>query len=100
MAFSFNFLQRIPATVDLNKISTPTEGQATGQGKTVWLYDASSTGSNEAEATVVASGYFNGATGYLSNADWIMVSTNDPGYHIYAVTSATGAATVTCSAIV
>lgn len=95
MAFNLNYLQRLDSTIDLNKISNPIEGQATGQGKTFWTYDASASGTNESEATVSASGYFNGATGYLSIGDWVFVNTNDPGYHIYNVTSATGAATVT-----
>jgi len=99
MAFSLNYLQRVNASVDLNKVSNPAEGQCTGQGKTIWIYDASATGSNESAATVEASGYFNGATGYLSNADLMYVATNDPGYHLLAVTSATAATTVTTSAI-
>lgn len=100
MAFSLNYLQRVDATVDLNKISNPLNGQSNGLGKTIWIYDASASGSNEAAATVEASGYFNAATGYLSNADLLYVPTNDPGYHLLAITSATGAATVTTSAIV
>ena len=100
MAFNLNYLQRVDATIDLNKISNPLNGQCTGQGKTIWIYDASATGSNEAAATVEASGYFNAATGYLSNADLIYVPTNDPGYHLLAVTSVTGATPVTTSAIV
>lgn len=99
MAFSLNYLQRVQSGIDLNKVSNPLEGQCTGQGKTMWMYDASATGSNESLATVEASGYFNAATGYLSNADLLYVPTNDPQYLFLAVTSATGAATVTTTAI-
>ena len=50
----------------------------------------------DAIATVVGSGYFNTITNRLKNGDIIIVSdTNVPTIDVFAVTSATGAATVT-----
>lgn len=102
MAFSLDYLQRVQSGVDLNKVSNPLEGQVTGQGVTVWTYNAKSTGANGAAAAVEASGYFNGATGYLSIGDFIVVACNDSADtvgHILNVTSATGAATVTTGVV-
>lgn len=101
MAFSLDYLQRVQASVDLNKISNPLEGQVTGQGPTMWLYNGVAAG--DATATIAASGYFNGATGYLSQGDLIYANTTDSantGAHFYNVTSATGAATVTVATTV
>ena len=100
MAFGLQYLQRVNSTVDLNKISNPTEGQVTGQGPTMWLYNATSVGANDSAATVEGSAYFNGATGYLSKGDLVYVTTNDPGYHLLAVTSTSQATPVTTSALV
>lgn len=102
MAFSLNYLQRVSGTVDLNKISNPLEGQVTGQGPSMWLFNASSTAANNSAAQVVASGYFNGATGYLSQGDLIYVNCNDSANtvaHSYNVTSLTLATTVTVALI-
>ncbi len=99
MAFNLQYLQRANATVDLNKISNPAEGQVLGFGPTMWLYNGTSTnGSNDASATIQASGYFNGATGYLSQNDLIYISCNDSSNtvaHLLNVTSTTGNTTVT-----
>lgn len=76
MAFSLQYLQRVYSSVDLNKVSNPTVGESVGIGPSVWTYSAAATGgSNDSAATVEASGYFNGATGYVSNGDMIYAVT-------------------------
>lgn len=98
MAFGLQFLNRVNGTLDLNKISNPVEGQADGQGVTMWTYNAQSSAANNTAAQVATSGYFNGATGYLSQGDLVYAACNDSTNtvaHVYNVTSATGAATVT-----
>lgn len=102
MAFDLQYLNRVYASVDLNKVSNPAEGQVDAQGTSMWTYNAKSTGANNTAAEVAASGYFNGATGYLSQGDAIYVACNDSTNtvaHLYNVTSATGAATVTVTQI-
>lgn len=98
MSFNLQWLQRANATLDLNKVSNPQEGQASGFGPTMWLYNGQSTGSNDSSATIQTSGYFDGATGYLSQNDLIYVACNDSSNtvaHLLNVTSTTGNTTVT-----
>lgn len=96
MAFGLQYLQRAEISVDLNKISNPVEGQVTGAGPSLWMYNASNThGSNDSAATVEGAGYFLAAKGYLSVGDVVYVFTNDPGYHLLAVASNTGTALTT-----
>lgn len=96
MAFSLDYLQRVQAGVDLNKISNPLEGQVTGSGPTQWQYNALAAGANNSKAQTVAADYFLGAFGYLSVGDTIYVPCND-GYQLLVVT-ASSSVTVTTSA--
>lgn len=103
MAFSLQYLQRGYASVDLNKLSNPPEGQVLGFGPTMWFYNGSSTGADDTAAEIATSAYFNGATGYLNKGDVIYAwcnDTSDTVVHFYNVTSANQAATVTVAQIV
>jgi len=100
MAFSFTYFQRVESTISLPSSDNPTVGQATGQRPTIWTYNGSSTGSNESAATIEGANYFLGASGYLSVGDWILINSNDPGYHILNVTAVTAGTTVTTSTLV
>lgn len=99
MSFHMHYLQRVNSTIDLNKISNPVEGQVMGYGPTIWLYNGTSTnGANDSSATIQTSGYFNVATGYLSQGDLIYTTCNDTTNtvaHMLNVTSTTGNTTVT-----
>ncbi len=98
MSFSLNYLQRVAATVDLNKISNPLEGQVTGQGPSMWLFNGSSTAANNSAAQIATSAYFDGAVGYLSQGDLVYAQCNDSTNtvaHLYNVTSVTGVTPVT-----
>jgi len=99
MAFGLQYLQRVEITPNLDKTLNPGQGQDAQRSPAIWTYNASATGSNEAEATVSASNYFLGAYGYLTVGDMIYVMTNDPGFHIYAVTASTSSS-VTVSVLV
>lgn len=62
----------------------------------MWIYKTA-----DAIATVVASGYFNGATNELKQGDVIhAVTGGNAALRVLLVTSATGAATVTTAAAV
>lgn len=61
----------------------------------LWIYK-----STDAVATVTGSGYFNDATNELKQHDVIIcIDTDAPTVDLAVVTSATGAATVTTSAV-
>lgn len=83
MAFGINYMGRVSsgANNDVQK---------------VWIYNGTSTGSNEAVATIVASGYFNafmvnvtGGFGPLTIGDIIFVNGNDASgmYQVTAITT-------------
>lgn len=67
-----------------------------GGGRGLYIYDALA----DTITTVIASGYFNGIFQQLRNRDAIIViSNNGAAIDTIFVTSATGAATVTTSAV-
>lgn len=93
MAFGINYMGRVSsgANNDVQK---------------VWIYNATTTGSNEAIATVIASGYFNDfmvnltlGLGPLSVGDVIIINATDAS-GMYSVTAVTTAVTVTTFAAV
>lgn len=93
MAFGINYMGRVSsgANNDVQK---------------VWIYNGTATGSNEAIATIVASGYFNNfmvnitlGLGPLSVGDVIIVNGNDAS-GMYMVTAITTNVTVTTFAAV
>ena len=93
MAFGINYMGRVSsgANNDVQK---------------VWIYNGTSTGSNEAIATIVASGYFNAfmvnitlGLGPLSVGDVIIINGNDASGQ-YMVTAITTNVTVTTFAAV
>jgi len=98
-AFNFQWLQRVNITLDPNKASNPLQGQATG-GPTIWVYNAQASAGNASAATVSASNYFLGAVGYFSVGDLIYVPTNDPGFHLLAVSTITGTTTINTTSVV
>lgn len=99
MAFNFAYLSKIGQSQQIDPTYNAATGDVQGALPTWWNYNASSTGSNESAATVEASGYFNGAKGYMKQGDVIYVYTNDPGYHFLNVASNNGT-TVTTAVIV
>ena len=98
MAASLQYLQRVEITPNLDKTLNVGQGQDAQRSPCVWTYNATATGSNEAEATVAASNYFLFAYGFLTVGDIIFVIPNDTAglLHIYCVTTCTsGGVTVT-----
>jgi hypothetical protein len=94
MAFTLKFLSKVSSS-------------GNGFGPNVWAYNGSSAdGSNDAVATIAASGYFNNAqvnldsaTGKLKIGDVIMVRGSDAN-GMYSVTAVTTAVTVSSYAAV
>ena len=93
MAFGINYMGRVSSG-------------ANNDTQKVWIYNATSTGSNEAIATVIASGYFNDfmqnltlGLGPLSVGDVIIINGNDASGQ-YMVTAITTNVTVTTFAAV
>jgi len=66
----------------------------------MWVYNAQATAGNASEANVATSDYFLGASGFFGVGDLIYVATNDPGFHLLAVTAVTEGTTVTTSTLV
>jgi hypothetical protein len=93
MAFNINYMGRVSSG-------------ANDKVQKVWIYNGTSTGSNEAVATIIASGYFNSfmvnivdGIGPLSIGDIIIVNGNDAS-GMYMFTAVTTNATVTTFAAV
>lgn len=89
---------------DIDYIAKSTSS-ANSQGLNTWRYNATASGTNEALATVVGSGYFNAfmqnltlGTGPLKVGDWIQISANDD-YATYIVTAVTTNVTLAASAV-
>jgi len=96
MAFGFQYLQRIEVTPNLDKTLNVGQGQDSQPSPGMWTYNASASGSNEAEGVVDAANYFLPAYGYLKVGDFIFANTNDPASHIFTIaTSTSGGVTVT-----
>ena len=74
---------------DRANFSSTNLGQGSNAPKVCTHRDAASN-----KAALAASGYFNAVTGFLGNGDFILANGSD-GSVVLAVTSATGAATVT-----
>lgn len=99
MAFSLQYLKKVSQTEQFDPAYNSNCGMASFRGIQLWTYDANSTGSNDSAATVEASGYFNGALGYLAVGDVIFLDSNDPAGHILRVATNNGT-TVTTTATV
>ena len=99
MAFSFQYFARVEITQELDKTLNTRQGELGSAIPSVWIYNAFTTAGNASTAQTQASGYFNGALGYLSVGDIIYVYSNDPGYHILNVAT-NAAGTVTTAQIV
>ena len=99
MAFSFNYLSRLEATQQLDPAYNSATGVTTSPCPKMFTYNASAGGANASTAQTQASGYFNGALGYLNVGDAIYVVSNDPGYHLIYVATNNGT-TVTTTQIV
>ena len=96
MAFSFTYLGRLSQSDNVDKTINTKDGQAAGGQTTLWTYNGTAAGSNEALATIVAANYFQTAWASLSVGDGIFVSTNDIiCAWVFVATSAAGGITVT-----
>ncbi len=100
MAFSFSNLSKLQATQTYDAGHTAASALPAGGCINAWTYNASSTGSNEAIATVVAANYFLPALGYLKVGDIIFVASNDPATHIINISVNNGTTTVSTVTLV
>jgi len=96
MAFSLQYLKKASATQQFDPTLNSIEADVLGTGLNMWQYQAKSTAANNSTAEVIASGYFNGASGYLSVGDFIFARTNNPANIILSVaTNSSGTVTTT-----
>lgn len=95
MAFSTNYMSKVSASQTFDKSYNPSSGIVGANLPTIWLYNASATGSNEALATVTAANYFLNFYASLNVGDAIYIVANDPtaGFRRVA-TSTSGGVTV------
>lgn len=102
MAFNQLYLERVEATQEnvTDKTLNPHDGLITVPGITLWMYNATSTGSNESAATVEGANYFLPAIGYMSLGDWIILNSNDPAHHILVVSANNGTNTISTTQVV
>jgi hypothetical protein len=98
MAFNFQYLAKGSMSQEYDKTHNSESGAVTAPIPQPWYYGASAGAANASAAQVEASGYFNGANGYLAVGDIIYVDTNDPALHILRVaTNSAGTVTTTAS---
>src|SRR5690348_12136723 len=102
MAFNQLYLERVEATQEnvTDKTLNPKDGLVLVPGITLWMYNATSTGTNESAATVEGANYFLPAIGYMKLGDWILLNSNDPGYHILVISTNNGSTTISTTQIV
>ena len=99
MAFSLQYLAKVSQTQQYDKSYNSNCGDSAAPIPQMWVFGAGAAQANASAAQVEASGYFNGANGYLSVGDFIFVDTNDPASHILRVAT-NSAGTVTTTATV
>jgi hypothetical protein len=90
MAFGLQYLARVEQTQQYDKTLNVPNGCAANPIPTVWVYNASATGSNDSSATAQTANYFNGANGYLTIGDMVYLYANDPTVHILWVSANAG----------
>jgi hypothetical protein len=96
MAFDFTYLGRLSQSDNVDKTINTRDGQAAGGQTTMWTYNGTDSGSDEALATIVAADYFQSAWASLNVGDGIFVSANDvTAALVFVATSAAGGITVT-----
>ena len=99
MAFSLQYFAKVGQSQQYDKTYNSGCGDSAAPIPQIWVYNGSAAAGNASTAQSQASGYFNGASGYLSVGDIIYVLSNDPGYHIINVAT-NSAGTVTTAQIV
>lgn len=98
MAFSLQYFEKMGQSQQYDKTYNAATGSCGASIIQAWVYDGSASKGNASAAQVEASGYFNGASGYLSVGDIIFVETNDPATHILRVaTNSSGTVTTTAT---
>jgi len=94
MAFDLMYLAKDSQSQQYDKSYNSNCGDSAAPIPQGWKYNASAAGANNSTAQTQASGYFDGASGYLSVGDVIYVYSNDPGYHFLNVaTNSSGTVT-------
>ncbi len=99
MAFDLSFLSRVEQTQQYDKTYNSATGNTTSPIPVIWCFNAAAAAANNSTAQTQASGYFNGALGYLSVGDLIWVVSNDPGYHLIYIATNNGATVTTIQLI-
>lgn len=96
MAFSLQYLKKFATSQQYDPTLNNIEGDVLGTGLNAWSYQAKAAAANNSTAEVIASGYFNSASGYLSVGDFIFANTNNPaGIILRVATNSSGTVTTT-----
>lgn len=96
MAFSLQYLKKLSSNKSYDPTLNNIEGDVLGIGPNMWSYQSNASYANNSTAEVIASGYFNGASGYLSVGDFIFANTNNPaGIMLRVATNSSGTVTTT-----
>lgn len=96
MAFGLQYLNKLSSSHQLDPTYNSNTGDSVGIGPSIWTYQASAAYANNSTAEVIASGYFNGASGYLAVGDQIHANTNNPaGLLLRVATNSSGTVTTT-----
>lgn len=96
MAFNLQYLRKVSTTRQYDPTLNSVEAEVLGIGPNMWSYQANASYANNSTAEVTASGYFNGASGYLSVGDFIFANTNNPaGIMLRVATNSSGTVTTT-----
>lgn len=96
MAFSLQYLKKLASSQSYDPTLNNIDGDVLGVGPNVWTYQANAAHANNSTAQVIASGYFNGASGYLAVGDIIFAETNNPAsVQMRVATNSSGTVTTT-----
>lgn len=96
MAFSLQYFEKLGQSQQYDKTYNAATGSCGASIIQSWVYDGSASKGNASTAQVIASGYFNGASGYLSVGDIIFAESNTPATVIMRVnTNSAGTVTTT-----
>jgi hypothetical protein len=95
MTFALQYIAKANLSQQFDNAYNPATGCAAHPIPQFWCYDGTSAGGNSNAAAIQASGYFNGASGYLHVGDLIWATATDTPHLIYVATNSSGTVTTT-----
>ena len=95
MAFSSQYLAQAQLTQVFDATHNSNVGIVGNSLPNVFVYNAGALGANDTTAATQAADYFLPVYGSLKQGDFIMVFSNNPGYHLISVTAASNVTVTT-----